>query len=40
MEKIREKALKLANKKLAFAGSVGNGNAPNIKAMLVANTMG
>jgi general stress protein 26 len=40
MEKIREKALKLANKKIAFAGSVSNGNEPNIKAMLVAKHEG
>jgi general stress protein 26 len=31
-----EKALKLANKKIAFVGSVSQNNAPNIKAMLVA----
>jgi len=36
MEKIKEKALKLANKKIAFVGSVNKNNAPNIKAMLVA----
>jgi general stress protein 26 len=36
MDKIREKAIKLANNKIAFAGSVNHDNAPNIKAMLVA----
>jgi general stress protein 26 len=35
MENITEKALKLANKKIAFVGSVNQNNAPNIKAMLV-----
>jgi general stress protein 26 len=35
MEKIKEKALKLANKKVAFVGSINKNNAPNIKAMLV-----
>jgi hypothetical protein len=35
MKRIKEKALKLANKKIAFVGSVNNNNAPNIKAMLV-----
>ncbi|MCL2184321.1 MAG: pyridoxamine 5'-phosphate oxidase family protein [Treponema sp.] len=31
-----KKALKLANKKIAYVGSVNENNAPNIKAMLVA----
>jgi general stress protein 26 len=35
MEKIKEKALKLANKKIAFVGSINKNNSPNIKAMLV-----
>ena len=35
MEKIKEMALKLANKKIAFVGSVNEYNAPNIKAMAV-----
>ena len=35
MEKYLKQSLKLANKKIAFVGSVKN-NAPNIKAMLVA----
>jgi len=33
--KIKEKALKLANKKIAFVGSVNENNAPNIKVMVV-----
>ena len=36
MEKIIEKALKLAKNKIAFVGSVNKNNVPNIKAMLVA----
>jgi len=32
----RKKAIKLANKKIAFVGSIGQNNTPNIKAMLVA----
>jgi general stress protein 26 len=35
MEKIIKKALKLANNKIAFVGSVNENNEPNIKAMLV-----
>jgi general stress protein 26 len=34
MKGIKEKALKLANKKIAFVGSINKNNAPNIKAML------
>jgi general stress protein 26 len=36
MENIQKRALKLANKKIAFVGSVNKNNAPNIKAMIVA----
>ena len=32
----RKKAIKLANKRIAFVGSIGQNNTPNIKAMLVA----
>jgi len=35
VEKIKERALKLANKKVAFVGSVNENNVPNIKAMSV-----
>ena len=35
VEKIKEKALKLANKRVAFVGSVNENNVPNIKAMSV-----
>jgi general stress protein 26 len=35
MEKVKEKAKKLANKKIAFVGSINKNNVPNIKAMLV-----
>jgi general stress protein 26 len=35
MEKVKEKAIKLANKKIAFVGSVNENGVPNIKAMLV-----
>jgi general stress protein 26 len=40
MEKTKEKALKLANKKITFVGSVNENNVPNIKAMLVAKHEG
>jgi general stress protein 26 len=40
MEKTKEKVLKLANKKIAFVGSVNENNTPNIKAMLVAKHEG
>jgi len=40
MEKIKERALKLANKKIAFVGSVNENNVPNIKAMSVAKHHG
>jgi hypothetical protein len=33
MEKIKERALKLTNKKIAFVGSINGNNAPNIKAI-------
>ncbi|MCL2138291.1 MAG: pyridoxamine 5'-phosphate oxidase family protein [Treponema sp.] len=36
MKKIKEKAEKLAERKIAYIGSVSSENAPNIKAMLVA----
>ena len=36
MKNVKKKALKLAHKKIAFAGSVSSSNAPNIKAMVVA----
>jgi general stress protein 26 len=36
MKSLKEKASKLANKKIAFVGSINKNNAPNIKAMLVA----
>jgi len=36
MENIKERALKVANKKIAFVGSVNENNVPNIKAMSVA----
>lgn len=36
MSRIMKRSLKLANKKIAFVGSVTQDNAPNIKAMLVA----
>jgi general stress protein 26 len=36
----RKKAMKLTNKKIAFVGSIGQNNAPNIKAMLVAKRDG
>ncbi len=35
MEKTKKRALKLANKKIAFVGSVNEHNVPNIKAMSV-----
>jgi general stress protein 26 len=38
--KIINEALKLAKNKIAFAGSVNENNAPNIKAMLVAKRDG
>jgi len=40
MEKIKERALKLANKKVAFVGSVNEHNVPHIKAMSVAKHHG
>jgi general stress protein 26 len=40
VEKIKERALKLANKKVAFVGSVNENNVPNIKAMSVAKHHG
>jgi general stress protein 26 len=40
MEKIKERALKLANKKIAFVGSINEHNVPNIKAMPVAKHHG
>jgi len=40
MKKIYKRALKLANKKVAFVGSVNEHNAPNIKAMPVAKHNG
>jgi general stress protein 26 len=35
LDNIKEKAMKLTNKKIVFVGSVNNNNAPNIKAMVV-----
>jgi general stress protein 26 len=35
MEKYIKQSIRLANKKIAFVGSVNENNAPNIKAMLV-----
>ena len=35
MERIKARALKLANKRVAFVGSVNEHNVPNIKAMSV-----
>jgi general stress protein 26 len=40
MKKIKERVLKLANKTIAFVGSVNHSNAPNIKAMIVAKHEG
>jgi general stress protein 26 len=40
MENIKERALKVANKKIAFVGSVNENNVPNIKAMSVAKHHG
>jgi len=40
MEKTKEKALKLANKKIVFVGSVNENNVPNIKVMVVAKHHG
>jgi general stress protein 26 len=40
MEKIKARALRLANKKVAFVGSVNEHNMPNIKAMSVAKHNG
>jgi len=35
VKNVKENSLKLANKKIAFVGSVNKDNAPNIKAMLI-----
>jgi len=40
LERIKARALKLANKKVAFVGSVNEHNMPNIKAMAVAKHNG
>jgi general stress protein 26 len=40
MENYIKQSQKLANKKIAFVGSVNKDNAPNIKAMLVAKHEG
>jgi general stress protein 26 len=40
MENIKERALKVANKRIAFVGSVNENNVPNIKAMSVAKHHG
>ena len=40
MKNIKENAFRLANKKIAFVGSVNQNNAPNIKAMIVAKHEG
>ena len=40
MEKSKKRALKLANKKVAFVGSVNEHNVPNIQAMSVVKHIG